>query len=130
LKKRFKLSLDVLVTSKPLLWASFVPTLYPENDTTKRPLTDIYCEIVDRSALRRVCEESIADYNSFYTSSCMNLVLFEAAIQHVAKIIRVITTTFGHCLLVGVGGSGRKTLAALSTFIAYQNQIFQIDQLT
>lgn len=37
----------------------------------------------------------------------MNLVLFMSAIQHVIKIVRVITTPFGHSLLVGVGGSGR-----------------------
>lgn len=48
----------------------------------------------------------------------MNLVLFLNAIQHVIRIVRIITTSFGHALLVGVGGSGRKSLAILSTFIA------------
>lgn len=53
----------------------------------------------------------------------MNLVLFMTAIQHVIKIVRVITTSFGHCLLVGVGGSGRKSLATLSVYIAFSNEI-------
>lgn len=57
----------------------------------------------------------------------MNLVLFMAAIQHLIKIVRVITTTFGHSLLVGVGGSGRKSLATLSAFIAFSNEIHRID---
>jgi dynein heavy chain len=49
----------------------------------------------------------------------MNLVLFMSAIQHILKIVRVITTSYGHCMLVGVGGSGRKSLATLSCFIAF-----------
>ena len=52
----------------------------------------------------------------------MNLVLFMNAIQHILKVVRIVTTTFGHALLVGVGGSGRKSLATLSSFIAFQSE--------
>jgi dynein heavy chain len=48
----------------------------------------------------------------------MNLVLFMSAMEHVIKINRVITTEFGHALLMGVGGSGRKSLSTLAIFIA------------
>ncbi len=56
----------------------------------------------------------------------MNLVLFLNAIQHIIRIVRIVTTSYGHALLVGVGGSGRKSLAILSTFIAGMD-IIQID---
>ena len=56
----------------------------------------------------------------------MNLVLFESALEHVIKIHRVITTEFGHVLLMGVGGSGRKSLTELAVFIAAFDS-FQIE---
>lgn len=116
-----------MVTLEPLLWASFVPTLYPDGDTSKRALSDIYCELTDREALKNTCQDQLKEYNNFYSANRMNLVLFMNAIQHVLRIVRVITTTFGHALLVGVGGSGRKSLATLSSFIAFQSETLQVD---
>jgi dynein heavy chain len=46
-----------LVKLEPLLWASFVPTIYPDDDRSKRPYSDVYCELTDRDALRKVCGE-------------------------------------------------------------------------
>merc|ERR1719253_749234 len=50
----------------------------------------------------------------------MDLVLFLAAAQHVCKVVRVLKTPLGNCLLVGVGGSGRKSLATLGIFVSEQ----------
>ena len=47
----------------------------------------------------------------------MHLVLFKNALEHVVKVVRVVTNPFGHVLLIGVGGSGRKSLATLSSYI-------------
>lgn len=84
----------------------------------------MYCEITDREILKKKCHEYLDEYNQFYSSNRMNLVLFLSALSHIVKIVRIITTSFGHALLVGVGGSGRKSLATLSAFIAFSNETF------
>ena len=124
IKNNLKRDWESLVQVEPLLFASFVPTIYPDNDTSKRPLSDIYCELTDREMVKKKTNEFLDEYNNFYVSNRMNLVLFMNAIQHVIKIVRVLTTAFGHCLLVGVGGSGRKSLATLSSFISWQSETF------
>ena len=52
------------------------------------------------------------------------------AIQLIARIVRIIQTTYGHALLIGMGGTGRSSLARLSSYIATANQPSSIDQRT
>jgi dynein heavy chain len=43
MKNNFKREWQSLVTVEPLLWASFIPTIYPDGDKTKKAYNDVYC---------------------------------------------------------------------------------------
>jgi dynein heavy chain len=116
--EKFKKNWDKIVTIKPLLFASFTPLIFPEGDETKKPFNDVYCELTNRAKVKKVAEDSLSEFNMMFRAKRMDLVLFTDAIEHIVKIHRVITTQLGHALLVGVGGSGRKSLTELATWIA------------
>ena len=65
----------------------------------------------------------LSEYNESHTA--MNLVLFDDALEHLTRIHRVIRMDEGHALLVGVGGSGRQSLARLAAFAAGY-EVFEI----
>jgi len=77
-----------------------------------------YEAINDKVALKEVLMEKLEDYALEPGKSAMLLVLFRDALHHVCRIHRVLNQARGNVLLVGVGGSGRKSLAKLASYVA------------
>lgn len=69
------------------------------------------------SVLQELLNGAMNSYNEL-TGVAMNLVLFEDAMAHVCRINRILQLSRGNALLVGVGGSGKQSLARLSAFIS------------
>ena len=50
----------------------------------------------------------------------MDLVLFDFAVTHILRITRVLKISKGNILLIGLGGSGRRSLSILSAYLMDQ----------
>jgi dynein heavy chain len=95
------------VFEEPLLYTSYV-TVAMGNEPAYLPITGL-------DALKDILERKLDDYNE--SNQRMDLVLFSAAMEHISRIARIIDLPTGSALLVGVGGSGKQSLAKLSAFI-------------
>ena len=77
-----------------------------------------YEEITNYKIIRTCVEEKLEDYNNEPKLISMSLAMFRDAIMHVTRIHRVLIQARGNLLLIGIGGSGRSSLARLGSFIA------------
>jgi dynein heavy chain len=77
-----------------------------------------YEPVADFPALKELLQTKMEDYGLEPGAKQMDLVLFRDALEHVCRIHRVLMQPRGNALLVGVGGSGRKSLAKLAAYVA------------
>jgi dynein heavy chain len=97
------------VKADPLVFCHF-------SDGTTRGGDELaYDQALNMNDLRTTLEQSLEEYNEM--NAAMNLVLFDDAVLHVARIIRIVKQTGGHALLVGVGGSGKQSLSKLAAHV-------------
>ncbi|WIA36351.1 hypothetical protein OEZ86_007670 [Tetradesmus obliquus] len=85
----------------------------------------VYKDITDQDKMLHVVGENLADMNAG-SKKPQNLVLFQFALEHVARISRIITSPGGNALLVGLGGSGRQSLTRLAAYMQ-DMEVFQIE---
>ena len=75
--------------------------------------------------VRPIAQMFLANHNEERPSERMNLILFDDALRHMLRVSRIIGSDRGNALLIGVGGSGKRSSTKLAAYIARQ-QTFQI----
>ncbi|NXG00005.1 DYH17 protein, partial [Sakesphorus luctuosus] len=102
-----------MVFAKPNIYCHFAQGL----DEPK------YMPVPSWTTLNELLGEALDSYNE--VNATMNLVLFEDAVSHICRISRILESPRGNALLVGVGGSGKQSLARLAAHISNMS-VFQI----
>lgn len=75
-----------------------------------------YEDMLDYDAIYFLFQEIVEEYNE--RRGKLSLVLFEDALEHLTRIHRTIRMDRGHAMIVGVGGSGKQSLARLAAYAA------------
>lgn len=97
---------DIKIFKEPIVYSHFADGL---NEPKYMPIKNWH-------SLSKILTEAQASYNEIIGQ--MNLVLFEDAMAHICRINRILEGPRGNALLIGVGGSGKQSLARLSAFIS------------
>ena len=108
--KYSKLAHDRLEAYLDMSWAlpDFENLLFGDYESGDRH----YLKLSEVNALIPRLDQYLELYNA--DNSPMNLVFFGDCIQHLSRIARVLRSARGNAMLVGVGGSGRRSMAKLA----------------
>ncbi len=112
-KKTYENIDDNAVFAEPLLFWHYADGLQDSK----------YLSVAGWPTLQKLLTDAQGNYNEFI--GAMNLVLFEDAMAHVTRISRIVEGPRGNALLIGVGGSGKQSLARLAASISNLD-VFQI----
>uniref|UniRef100_A0A672VCY4 Dynein axonemal heavy chain 12 n=1 Tax=Strigops habroptila TaxID=2489341 RepID=A0A672VCY4_STRHB len=101
------------VTEESMRSLFFGDYMIPELEGDERR----YVEIPSVQQFGDVVEQCLDEYNQTHKSR-MNLVVFRYMLEHLSRISRILKQSGGNALLIGMGGSGRQSLARLAGFMA------------
>lgn len=76
-----------------------------------------YEDLGSYKEIKRLAEEMLDEHNSHHYPK-MELVFFDDALEHLVRVHRLLRIEHGNALLIGLGGSGKQSLARLAAFIA------------
>ncbi|KAG7486149.1 dynein heavy chain 6, axonemal [Solea senegalensis] len=92
--------------NQPIIFGDFIKVGVDKEDR-------LYEDLTDMDKIQTVLEDYLNDYNTTFSKET-KLVFFQDAVEHVSRIARIIRQERGNALLVGVGGTGKKSLTRLA----------------
>ena len=101
----------------PIIFGNFLTNTNEENK--------IYKELKNFNEVRQFFERSLERHDSQFPQRPLCLVLFHSALQYVIRLMRIFRNPRGSALLVGVGGTGKRSLTRLAANACNFN-LFQI----
>ena len=116
LQAHFQVDFSAIIPAGPLIFGDFMDGMGSEQK--------MYDEVKNPDDAARVMNEVLNELNDEQTP--MRLTLFSDCVEHVSRIARILRQPGGNALLLGVGGSGRQSLARLAAFMS-EYELFQIE---
>jgi dynein heavy chain len=103
---------------KQTFWADFLRESNEHDEDLPPPRIYETCHDIER--VRARLYDLMKAHNSIPANrnAVLNLVLFDDAVRHIVRITRLLALERSNALLVGVGGSGKQSLAKIATFVA------------
>ncbi|KAJ1518310.1 Dynein heavy chain 6, axonemal [Coelomomyces lativittatus] len=98
------------ISNATILFGDFLKLGIPKEER-------VYSEIEDLEAMGVLLEDYLEEYNVTFNTD-MRLIFFLDAKSHITRISRIIRQPRGNALLVGVGGTGKKSLTRLACHMA------------
>ncbi|CDJ60958.1 hypothetical protein EMWEY_00008520 [Eimeria maxima] len=104
----------------PIVWTEFPSALkLLEAEEKADSPNRSYDDHASFEEIRPLLERLLELHN--FDRKPMHLVMFEDVIAHLARVHRIIRMERGHGLLVGMGGSGKRSVATLAIYISGYN---------
>ncbi|CAH0724307.1 unnamed protein product, partial [Brenthis ino] len=104
-----ELTLEEYVLRDPLLFGDYRNALDEEE-------VRYYEDLLDYEAVYFLFQEILEEYNERVGK--MSMVLFEDCLEHLTRAHRVLRMDRGNAMIIGVGGSGKKSICRLAAFAA------------
>ncbi|XP_026741363.1 dynein heavy chain 10, axonemal [Trichoplusia ni] len=102
-------TLEEYVLRDPLLFGDYRNALDEEE-------IRYYEDLLDYEAVYFLFQEILDDYNDRVGK--MSVVLFEDCLEHLTRTHRILRMDRGNAMIIGVGGSGKKSICRLASFAA------------